>query len=139
MLSLITKLIDAGVLGDSAGFIFAIMLAIYLFKQVGSPVFKLFENLCKKSDVQDLSNKINSIEKSVEEIQRVLENNVDSLKSKLDTSSSKLNELENITNKNKVELSDVSSKITSIRSVLDSMAIQHLSYNKYNHDDQNKG
>lgn len=142
LLGIISKMIESGVLGDSAGYIFGIMLALYLFKQVGSPAFKLFESLCKKSDVEDLSDKINSIEKSIEDIQRVLDNNVDNLKSKLDASSSKLNELENVTSKNKVELSDVSDKITSIRNVLDSMAIQQLSsrrfqdhYNPYENGD----
>lgn len=124
VVSILTKLIEAGVFGDWTLYLVLLLVGIYALKQIGSPFQRLFDSITKKEDLKEIENRVNSIEKSVEHLENILDNNLDVLKLKVDTSVNKVEELEKISKGNKLELDGVMRELQYTRNALDNISIK---------------
>lgn len=124
VVSILTKLIESGVFGDWTLYLVLLLVGIYALKQIGSPFQRLFDSITKKEDLKNIENRISSIEKSVEHLENILDNNLDVLKLKVDTSVNKVEELENISKGNKLELDGVMRELQYTRNALDNISIK---------------
>lgn len=124
VVSILTKLIEAGVFGDWTLYLVLLLVGIYALKQIGTPFQRLFDSITKKEDLKEIENRVSSIEKSVEHLENILDNNLDVLKLKVDTSVNKIEELENISKGNKLELDGVMRELQYTRNALDNISIK---------------
>lgn len=124
IVSIITKLIEAGVFGDWTLYLVILVVGVYSIKQVFTPFQKLFDSITKKEDLKDIEERIAVIEKSVEHLENILDNNLDVLKLKIDTSVTKVEELENISKNNRLELDSAMRELQYTRNALDNISIK---------------
>lgn len=123
MESFIQRAIETGMFGDWTVYIVGIFVLIYIGKIVGSPFKNIFEGLARKEDIKSINEDIEEIRKSISRIEGNIDNNLDILKTKIDSGTTKVQELENISKNNKLGLESDMRELQYIRNALDNMAI----------------
>lgn len=124
VVTLLTKLLETGLLGDWAAIVCLVIAVIFIIQKISSPFQKVFDSLLKKNDIQGVIEKVDRIEKAVQNIENLIDSNTDALKTKIEVSASKINELENVSKNNRLNLDDLRTDIRSIRHVIDDITIQ---------------
>lgn len=124
VVTLLTKLLETGLLGDWAAIVCLVIAVIFIIQKISSPFQKVFDSLLKKNDIQGVIEKVDRIEKAVQNIENLIDSNTDALKTKIEGSASKINELENVSKNNRLNLDDLRTDIRSIRHVIDDITIQ---------------
>jgi Mg2+ and Co2+ transporter CorA len=124
VVTLLTKLLETGLLGDWAAIVCLVIAVIFIIQKISSPFQKVFDSLLKKNDIQGVIEKVDRIEKAVQSIENLIDSNTDALKTKIEGSASKINELENVSKNNRLNLDDLRTDIRSIRHVIDDITIQ---------------
>ena len=124
VVTLLTKLLETGLLGDWAAIVCLVIAVIFIIQKISSPFQKVFDSLLKKNDIQGVIEKVDRIEKAVQNIENLIDSNTYALKAKIEGSASKINELENVSKNNRLNLDDLRTDIRSIRHVIDDITIQ---------------